>query len=69
MQMTANMKTFIYYGSIVLIVLILAYAGHLMEKRDRATAAYWEQRQSECRSLGFEFDLNNKGKCVRSEIN
>ena len=57
-----------YYLTIILVTFILAYAFTVMEKRDEANARYWEQRQSECRSLGNDWDLNNKGKCVQIEM-
>ena len=62
------MKTFLYYLTVAFVVFMLAYGAHMMGKRDEATAKYWEQRQSECRSLGNDWDLNNQGKCVEIEM-
>ena len=64
----ANMNTFLYYVIISWIVIMFAFALNSMEKRDQAMAKYWEQRQSECRSMGINWDLNNKGECVQFEM-
>lgn len=51
--------------TIAFVLFVLACGFRSLEKRDEANAKYWGQKQSQCRSLGNDWDLNNQGKCVQ----
>ena len=55
------MKSAIFYG---IIIIVIAQMFYWTSKNDEKIAKHWEVRQSQCRSLGSNWDLNNKGKCV-----
>lgn len=48
----------------IVIIIGVSYFFHLMNVRDEANANYWATRQAQCRSLGYDWDLNQNGRCV-----
>lgn len=55
------MKAFIIFISLIVSI---SYFFHVMSVRDEANSNYWVKRQTQCRSLGYQWDLDVNGKCV-----